>query len=260
MNADRGQHGRGPTAGIPAGVRRRARPGDTGRPRSNDGRAGHGRPHPVRRARLRRRRHRGDRPPDHRRGAGRRAHRPDGHAARRDAAVPGGVLGVTAPSPSVSWPAPSAATPPRACCTWTATPTWPRPTPPRAGCSMPWASPTCSAWPIPELARLGAAVPMLTDERIALIGYDESDPETFAAGILRERPVRRRRGRLAGSAPGQLPPLRHRSSPPGRGPGVAGPPRGPHAGRHHPHRGQPQSRSRRPPARPRRRRRRRRDR
>ena len=39
-----------------------------------------------------------------------------------------------------------------------------------------------------ELARLGVAVPMLTDERVALIGYDESDPETFAAGVLRGRP------------------------------------------------------------------------
>jgi arginase len=39
-----------------------------------------------------------------------------------------------------------------------------------------------------ELARLGVDVPILTDERLALIGYDESDPETFAAGVLRERP------------------------------------------------------------------------
>jgi arginase len=43
-----------------------------------------------------------------------------------------------------------------------------------------------------ELARLGVAVPMLTDERLALIGYDETDPETFAAGVLRERPGLRR--------------------------------------------------------------------
>jgi arginase len=40
-----------------------------------------------------------------------------------------------------------------------------------------------------ELARLGNNVPMLTDERLALIGYDESDPETFAAEVLRDRPA-----------------------------------------------------------------------
>jgi arginase len=40
-----------------------------------------------------------------------------------------------------------------------------------------------------ELARLGVAVPMLTDERLALIGYDETDPETFAAEVLRDRPA-----------------------------------------------------------------------
>jgi arginase len=40
-----------------------------------------------------------------------------------------------------------------------------------------------------ELARLGVAVPMLADERVALIGYDETDPETFAAEILRNRPA-----------------------------------------------------------------------
>jgi arginase len=40
-----------------------------------------------------------------------------------------------------------------------------------------------------DLARLGVAVPMLTDERLALIGYDETDPETFAAGVLRDRPA-----------------------------------------------------------------------
>lgn len=40
-----------------------------------------------------------------------------------------------------------------------------------------------------ELARIGVTVPMLTDERLALIGYDETDPETFAAEILRDRPA-----------------------------------------------------------------------
>jgi arginase len=40
-----------------------------------------------------------------------------------------------------------------------------------------------------ELARLGATVPMLTDQRLALIGYDETDPETFAAEVLRGRPA-----------------------------------------------------------------------
>jgi arginase len=39
-----------------------------------------------------------------------------------------------------------------------------------------------------ELARIGVAVPMLTDERLALVGYDESDAETFAAEVLRGRP------------------------------------------------------------------------
>jgi arginase len=38
-----------------------------------------------------------------------------------------------------------------------------------------------------ELARIGPAVPMLTDERLALIGYDETDPETFAGRVLGER-------------------------------------------------------------------------
>lgn len=40
-----------------------------------------------------------------------------------------------------------------------------------------------------ELARLGVTVPMLTDERLALIGYDETDPETFAGEVLRDRPA-----------------------------------------------------------------------
>ena len=40
-----------------------------------------------------------------------------------------------------------------------------------------------------ELARLGVDVPMLTDERLALIGYDETDSETFAAEVLRHRPA-----------------------------------------------------------------------
>jgi arginase len=39
-----------------------------------------------------------------------------------------------------------------------------------------------------ELARLGAGPPMLTDERLALIGYDETDPETFKADVLHGRP------------------------------------------------------------------------
>jgi arginase len=38
-------------------------------------------------------------------------------------------------------------------------------------------------------ARLGVTVPMLSDERLALIGYDETDPETFAAEVLRDRPA-----------------------------------------------------------------------
>jgi arginase len=40
-----------------------------------------------------------------------------------------------------------------------------------------------------EMARLGAGTPMLTDDRLALLGYDESDPETFAADVLRNRPA-----------------------------------------------------------------------
>jgi arginase len=39
-----------------------------------------------------------------------------------------------------------------------------------------------------ELARLGAGPPMLADERLAMLGYDESDPETFVADVLRDRP------------------------------------------------------------------------
>jgi arginase len=39
-----------------------------------------------------------------------------------------------------------------------------------------------------ELGRLGVQVPMLGDERLALIGYDETDAETFAAEVLRDRP------------------------------------------------------------------------
>jgi arginase len=40
-----------------------------------------------------------------------------------------------------------------------------------------------------ELARLGVEWPMLSNERLALIGYDETDPETFAAEVLRDRPA-----------------------------------------------------------------------
>jgi arginase len=40
-----------------------------------------------------------------------------------------------------------------------------------------------------ELSRLGPTFPMLTDERLALIGYDETDAETFAAEVLRSRPA-----------------------------------------------------------------------
>jgi arginase len=40
-----------------------------------------------------------------------------------------------------------------------------------------------------DLARLGVVVPTLTDERLALIGYDETDAETFAAAVLRDRPA-----------------------------------------------------------------------
>jgi arginase len=38
-----------------------------------------------------------------------------------------------------------------------------------------------------ELARLGAGPPMLADQRLALIGFDETDPETFQADVLRGR-------------------------------------------------------------------------
>jgi arginase len=40
-----------------------------------------------------------------------------------------------------------------------------------------------------ELTRLGGRVPMLTDEQLVLIGYDETDPETFAAEVLGDRPA-----------------------------------------------------------------------
>ncbi|OLT13156.1 hypothetical protein BJF78_22650 [Pseudonocardia sp. CNS-139] len=39
------------------------------------------------------------------------------------------------------------------------------------------------------LARLGAGPPMLADERLAMLGYDETDPETYAAEVLRARPA-----------------------------------------------------------------------
>jgi arginase len=39
-----------------------------------------------------------------------------------------------------------------------------------------------------ELARLGAGRPMLADHRLALIGFDETDPETFHADVLRVHP------------------------------------------------------------------------
>lgn len=40
-----------------------------------------------------------------------------------------------------------------------------------------------------ELARLGVSVPMLSDRRLALIGYDQTDPETYAATVLAEHPA-----------------------------------------------------------------------
>jgi arginase len=39
-----------------------------------------------------------------------------------------------------------------------------------------------------ELARLGAGPPMLADHRLALIGFDETDQETFKADVLQGRP------------------------------------------------------------------------
>ena len=39
-----------------------------------------------------------------------------------------------------------------------------------------------------ELSRLGPAWPMLTDDRLVLVGYDETDPETYQAGVLEGRP------------------------------------------------------------------------
>jgi arginase len=38
------------------------------------------------------------------------------------------------------------------------------------------------------LARLGPAFPMLTDDRLVLVGYDETDPETYQSDVLAERP------------------------------------------------------------------------
>ena len=40
-----------------------------------------------------------------------------------------------------------------------------------------------------ELARLDGRSPALTDERLALIGYDEGDPDTFSAEILAAHPA-----------------------------------------------------------------------
>ncbi len=38
------------------------------------------------------------------------------------------------------------------------------------------------------LSRLGPAWPMLTDDRLVLVGYDETDPKTYQAGVLDARP------------------------------------------------------------------------
>jgi arginase len=38
------------------------------------------------------------------------------------------------------------------------------------------------------LSRLGPSWPMLTDDRLVLVGYDETDPETYQAGVLEARP------------------------------------------------------------------------
>ncbi len=38
------------------------------------------------------------------------------------------------------------------------------------------------------LSRLVPAWPMLTDDRLVLVGYDETDPETYQAGVLEARP------------------------------------------------------------------------
>jgi arginase len=60
------------------------------------------------------------------------------------------------------------------------------------------------------LSRLGPAWPMLTDDRLVLVGYDETDPETYQAGVLEVRPRLRRfadhqvRADPAGCAAGAL--------------------------------------------------------
>lgn len=40
-----------------------------------------------------------------------------------------------------------------------------------------------------QLAGLGVEHPMLTDDRLVLFGYDESDPESFPEAVLRDRPA-----------------------------------------------------------------------
>ena len=61
-----------------------------------------------------------------------------------------------------------------------------------------------------QLSRLGPNWPMLTDDRLVLVGYDETDPETYQAGVLEARPGLRRfadhqvRADPAGCAAGAL--------------------------------------------------------
>ena len=110
--------GRGPRRPPSRGLRRRRDGGDRPQPgRGGPGRPGHGR---------RRRRRAGRRRPASR--PGWRLHHHPRRRGRR----------------------PAHPTPPPACCTSMATPTWPRPTPPGAACSTPWALPTCSASPTPS--------------------------------------------------------------------------------------------------------------
>jgi arginase family enzyme len=83
------------------------------------------------------------------------------------------------------------------------------------------------------LARLGPVFPMLTDERLVLAGYTETDLETYLPGVLagpgggrggRGRQcrgaLRRGRGGRARPAAGQLPALRHRGAGAHRRPGA----------------------------------------
>ena len=90
---------------------------------------------------------------------------------------------------SASSPARNATSRPPGCFTWTGTPDLATPATTSSGVLDAMGTAHLLGLADTELARLGVDVPMLTDERLALIGYDETDPETFAAEVQRDRPT-----------------------------------------------------------------------